>query len=120
MPLSHDDLDWFARRLRIAVYDTNREYRMSVEVKGLAETVRRAKEAIGKASTAAVRMESSANRVSDRVAQVENMIKQLDAAEADLGAAVGALSNGGPPLDDASNSSLTLDQAKSVVHEANK
>ena len=49
------------------------------------------------------------------------MIKQLNVAEADL-AAVGQLSNGGPPLDAPSSSSptLTLNQATNVVAEASK
>lgn len=30
MPLSQNDLDWYAARLSIAVYDTNQEYRMGI------------------------------------------------------------------------------------------
>jgi hypothetical protein len=100
MAVSQNDLDWFAARLMIAVYDTNKEHRMSVQVQALTEVVRQAKLAIATASTAAVRMSNSATRVSDRVAQVEGMIKELDAAEAELGAALGQMSNGGPPLSD--------------------
>ena len=105
---TQNDLDWFAARLMIAVYDINREHRMSVEVKGLADVVRRAKQAINAASDAAGRMQTSAERVTARVSQVEDMVKQLDAAEADLAAAVGQLSNGGPPLDDTRSSAAVL------------
>lgn len=73
---------------------------MSVEVKGLAEIVRQAKEAITLASSAGPKLRDSAQRVADKVSQVNDMIKQLDAADADLGAAIGAMSNGGPPLTD--------------------
>lgn len=30
MPLTRNDLDWFAARLSIAVYDTNREFRLGI------------------------------------------------------------------------------------------
>jgi pantothenate synthetase len=94
------NLDWFAARLLIVVYDLNREYRMSVEVKGLAETVRKAKAAISKASTVSSRMQVSAERLTETLAQVEDMTSQLDTAQAELQGAVGQLSNGGPPLDE--------------------
>lgn len=71
---------------------------MSVEVKGLAEIVRQAKDAIRTASDAAASMRSSATDLAATVGQVLDMQKQLDAANADLKAAVGAMSNGGPPL----------------------
>jgi hypothetical protein len=126
MPLSQNDLHWFAARLSIAVYDTNREWRrkrMSVEVKGLADIVREAKDAIRTASNAASGMRASAKELTSTVAQVVDMQRQLDSANADLKAAVGAMSNGGPggPLDgpDNSSNSLTLDQAANVVADAN-
>jgi ABC-type transporter Mla subunit MlaD len=78
---------------------------MSVEVKGLADIVRQAKEAISLASSAGPKLRDSAQRVADKVTQVNDMIKQLDAADADLGAAIGAMSNGGPPLADTAPSS---------------
>ena len=31
MPIKQNDLDWYAARLAIAVYDTNAEYRMSIQ-----------------------------------------------------------------------------------------
>jgi hypothetical protein len=103
MPVSQNDLDWFAARLLVAVYDTNAEHRMSVQVQALAEVVRNAKLAIATAQTAAVRMSNSASRVVDRVAEVEGMIKALDDAEQELGQALGTVvSNGAPagPLPD--------------------
>lgn len=78
---------------------------MSVEVRGLADIVREAKEAIGKAASSAERMRNSATRLTGTLSQVEDMTDQLDAAHADLQGAVGLLSNGGPPLDDAPRSS---------------
>jgi hypothetical protein len=115
MAVSQNDLDWFAARLMIAVYDTNKEYRMSVQVQALTEVVRQAKLAIATASTAAVRMSNSAARVVDRVAQVEGMIKELDSAEAELGAALGQMSNGGPPLDDGVKIGVDFGTTPSVV-----
>ena len=93
MPMSPDDWAWFAASVLGAAAEIRAEDRMSVEVKGLADTVLQARAAIAQASTAAMRMNDSALRV----AQVEDMIKQLNVAEADLAAAVGQLSNGGPP-----------------------
>lgn len=86
--------------LAAALHTAHMRYCMSVQVRGLAETVRNAKAAIALASTASERMTVSAGRVVERVAQVESMIKELDSAEAELGAALGQMSNGGPPLDD--------------------
>jgi cbb3-type cytochrome oxidase cytochrome c subunit len=102
--LSKDEQKWLAARLSIAVHDTNneqrkREHQMSLEVKGLADTIRQAKTAISKASDAAARMNASAGRLTTTLAQVEDMTNQLDSANADLQGAVATLSNGGPPLE---------------------
>jgi hypothetical protein len=116
----------FAGEVVVSAQELEREYRMSVEVKGLADTVRRAKEAIRTASTAAERMNDSAQRVSATVAQVESMIVELDQANADLTAALGSMTNGGPPLDEpassqgSSESGLTPSQAANVVAAQNK
>lgn len=100
---------------------------MSVEVKGLADVVRRAKQAINAASDAAGRMQGSAERVTMRVAQVEEMVAQLDAAEAELGAAVGQLSNGGPPLEVTPHSApgsgekvVGIERSLHMVEQANR
>lgn len=85
--------------LAYALHTFERETPMSLEVKGLADTIRAAKVAISKASDAAARMQGSAGRLTDTLGQVEDMTNQLDAANADLQGAVGTLSNGGPPLD---------------------
>lgn len=111
----------FAGDVLITAHEINREYQMAVEVKGLAETVRRAKSALGSASLAAGKLEDASVSVYKRVKQVEAMTSELVAAEQELGNVVDALSNGGPPLEEPSSSSqLTLDQAASVVNEANK
>jgi hypothetical protein len=104
MAISQDDWAWFAARVRQAVVDINTEHRMSVQVSGLADIVRKAKTAIDTAGVAAVRLNDSAQRVVNTIGQVDDMTRQLDAANADLTAAVGAMSNGGPPLEDTTNS----------------
>ena len=97
MPMSPDNWAWSAASVLGAAAEIRAKDRMSVEVKGLADTVRQARAAITQASTAAARMQDSAQRVHAGVAQVEDMISQLNTAEADLAAAVGQLSNGGRP-----------------------
>lgn len=115
----------FAGEVVISAEELEREYRMSVEVKGLADIVRQAKEAIRVASDAADGMRQSASDLTSTVAQVMDMKRQLDTANADLRAAVGAMSNGGPPLEQpsssagSSSSGLTVDQAASVVAAQN-
>lgn len=94
----HDALAIYAVNVLAAVNDVNEEHRMSVQVTGLADTVRRAKAAIDAAGGAAARLESSANAVVNTIGAVDDMTKQLDAANADLQAAVGVMTNGGPPL----------------------
>lgn len=120
MAISQNDLDWFAARLLIAVYDTNTEHRMSVQVSALADMVRNAKRAIATASDASARLNGSAQRVVQRVAEVEAMVNELNAAEVELAEALGATSNGGPPLDDtpASSPPLSIDASLRQV-EAN-
>lgn len=92
---------WFATRLMLAVYDINRDgkQRMSVEVKGLADTVRKAREGIAAASAKAAKLAASADALGQNLAAVDSVTQQLDAANAELQAAVGQLSNGGPTLD---------------------
>src|SRR6267142_282420 len=99
MPLTRNDLAIFAARVFVIADDVNKEHRMSVQVKGLADIVRQAKSAIDTARAAAVRLNDSAQRVVNTIGQVDDMTRQLDAANADLTAAVGAMSNGGPPLE---------------------
>ena len=124
--LSEHDFRWFAARLMVAMYDVNvesrRESGMSVEVKGLAATIRDAKKAIANASDASARMQASAQRLTSTLAQVEEMTSQLDAAHAELQAAVGQLSNGGPPLEEPAQSSPATSVAASLrmVEDANK
>jgi predicted ribosome quality control (RQC) complex YloA/Tae2 family protein len=98
--ISDQDLRWFGARLAIAVYDTNREMKFMEEIKGLAATVKRAKNAIRSASDSSKRLEHSANALASNLGQVEGLTRELDGANAELQAAIGLLSNGGPPLDD--------------------
>jgi hypothetical protein len=79
-------------------HNANVERRMSVVVTGLADTVRQAKAAIGAAGASATRLKSSALAVVATIGVVDDMTRQLDTANADLQAAVGEMTNGGPPL----------------------
>jgi hypothetical protein len=90
----------YAQDLSKAIYDLSEEYRMSVQIDGLTDMVKYAKSAISQASEAASRIQVSASRVAGRVSQVNEMVAQLDKAEAELGAALGEMTNGGPPLVD--------------------
>lgn len=114
MAMSQDDWAWFAARVRQAVVDINTEHRMSVQVSGLADIVRKAKTAIDTAGVAAVRLNDSAQRVVNTIGQVDDMTRQLDAANADLTAAVGAMSNGGPPLADTTSSAVSSPLASTL------
>lgn len=98
---------FFAAHVLAAADEINKEYRMSLQVKGLADIVRQAKSAIDTAGVAAVRLRSSAEAVVNTIGQVDDMTRQLDAANADLTAAVGAMSNGGPPLETTGGSAKT-------------
>lgn len=75
-----------------------RDRRMSVEVKGLADVVRSVKQAISVASNAAADMQKTAQSVVSKINQVNSLHQELVAADADLAAAIGEMSNGGPPL----------------------
>lgn len=102
-------------RLQIAFYDALRdqeirdrygiryytqEHEMSVQIDGLTDMVKYAKSAISQASEAASRVQGSATRLAGRVNQVNDLVSQIDKAEAELGAAIGEMTNGGPPLND--------------------
>lgn len=83
----------------------NQEHRMSVQnVKGLADIVRQTKASLAAASSAAGEMQSTANSVTSKVAQINELTNELKQADAELGAAIGQLSNGGPPLDSTTDS----------------
>ena len=76
---------------------------MSVQhVKGLAEIVRQTRAALAEATGAAGEMQVAAQSVASKVSMVKDMTSELKAADAELGAAIGQLSNGGPagPLPD--------------------
>src|ERR1700738_1087143 len=100
--LSENDLQWFAARLSIAVYDTNREHRlkMSVQIDGLTDMVKFVQSVASQASEAAARLQVSGSRVDDKLSMVNELVAQVDKADAALGAALGVMTNGGPPLND--------------------
>lgn len=108
----------FAGEVVIAAREIE-ERRMAAEVKGLAETVRQAKQAIARASSVAQRVNNSAASLASTMQRVEDMTVELDKANAELTGALGTITNGGPPLDDGGSEQLTLDQALNVVTEAN-
>ena len=84
---------------------------MAIEVKGLADTVRAAKEMVRKASDEAAKMADSAERLKETIAQVTQVRQELDDAQAELQAALGAMTNGGPSLwqDEGSYEGATFD-----------
>jgi ABC-type transporter Mla subunit MlaD len=73
---------------------------MSVIVKGLADTVRRAKAGIVRAGESAQGLNDSAENLNTVVDKVDAMKVELDGAAAELQGALGGLTNGGPPLAD--------------------
>ncbi len=73
---------------------------MSVQhITGLAEIVRQTKASLAEAASAAGEMQTSAASVTAKVSQIKDMTAELKAADAELGAAIGTMSNGGPPLE---------------------
>lgn len=94
----------------------NVERRMSVQVLGLADTVRKAKAAIDAAGGAATKLKASAEAVVSTIGVVTDMTAQLDAANRDLTDAVSVMSNGGPPLDSTATSAPTSPPAASPVN----
>jgi hypothetical protein len=95
-------------------HNARAERRMSVQVLGLADTVRKAKAAIDAASTAATRLKSSAEAVVATIGTVNDMTAQLDAANRDLTDAVGVMTNGGPPLESTTSSAGPSTPAVSI------
>ncbi len=72
---------------------------MSVQhITGLAEIVRQTKASLAEAAFAAGEMQASAASVTSKVSQIKDMTAELKAADAELGAAIGTMSNGGPAL----------------------
>lgn len=89
------------------------EIEMSVVVKGLADAVRKAKAGIDRAGATSTALGASAANLDSVVTQVEGMKNELDATAAELQAALGTTTNGGPPLDDLK--SATNDLAKAAA-----
>jgi hypothetical protein len=117
----------FAADVLVSADEINREYLMSAQIKGLAETVRRAKSVLGVAGQAAQRLEGAAAGLAETVATVDAMTGEIVEADKELRTVVDALKDGAAPLDQPENSSpsgapngLTLGQAVNFVHEANK
>lgn len=90
------------------------ELDMSVVVKGLADAVRRAKAGIDRAGGTSAALGASADNLTKVVDQVDGMRVELDATAAELQAALGGVSNGGPPLDDL-NSAVSELKATNVT-----
>lgn len=91
------------------------ELDMSVVVKGLADAVRRAKAGIDRAGATSTALGASAANLDSVVTQVEGMKNELDATAAELQAALGATTNGGPPLDDLNSAVSELKTASNVT-----
>lgn len=73
---------------------------MSVQnIKGLADIVRQTKASLAEAANAAGDMQATAASVTSKVSQIKDMTDELRAADAELGAAIGLMSNGAPPLE---------------------
>lgn len=94
-------MEMFEARLAIAVYDTRVQFGMAIQVKSLADTVRVARKAIEKAGDVSGRLKASAENMADVFGRVEDMTTQLDVATAELQAALGEQTNGGPAWDEA-------------------
>lgn len=88
------------------------DHEMSVQhVKGLADIVRQTKAALAEATGAAGEMQTAAQSVAGKVAMVRDMTNELKAADAELGAAIGTLTNGDPnpgPLPDTAPSNPNI------------
>ena len=137
MPWNQNHVDWVAARLLPAIYDINQQIRydrntkrlsllleeledheMSVQhVKGLADIVRQTKAALAEATGAAGEMQTAAASVASKVSMVRDMTNELKAADAELGAAIGTLTNGDPnpgPLPDTVPSAPTIQASSSA------
>jgi hypothetical protein len=86
---------------------------MSVVVKGLADAVRKAKAGIDRAGATSTALGASAANLDSVVTQVEGMKNEDDATAAELQAALGTTTNGGPPLDDLKSATADLAKASS-------
>jgi hypothetical protein len=138
VPVTQRDLDWLAARLLPDLYDINQRDKydrntrrltalhnelkdcMSVQnIKGLAEIVRQTRASLAAASLAAGDMQTSAASVTNKINQINDLTNELKAADAELGAAIGQLSNGGPsgPLPDTPTSATPI-QASSQQPQA--
>lgn len=110
----------FAADVAITADEINRELLMSAQIKGLADTVRRAKSVLGVAGAAAQRLEGATAGLAETVSTVDAMTGEIIAADTELRGVVDALKDGAAPLDPPENTSpLTLPQAVNVVQASN-
>jgi ABC-type transporter Mla subunit MlaD len=125
---SHERWLLFAGDVLISANEINRELQMSAQIKGLAETVRRAKSVLGVAGQAAQRLEGAAAGLAETVATVDAMTGEIVAADTELRGVVDAMKEDNGPLPASTEPSLgtavgaplTLGQSVNIVHEANK
>lgn len=82
---------------------------MAIEVVRLADVILQVKELVRQVSDEACLLVESVERLQDTMQQVTQMRNDLDNAEADLHAALGQMTNSGPPLDDNDNANDTTD-----------
>jgi hypothetical protein len=116
MPVTQNDLDWFAARLSIAVYDTNQEYRKSnmatPKLQGLAEAMKKLEHDLEDgAGKLMVKVDALGPRGQAALAKGHQKVDSKAALIGEIETFVTALegANGGDPLDDSSN---TSDQSK--------
>jgi hypothetical protein len=109
--MSQNDMDWFAARLSVAVYDTNKEYCLSLKNQDDPMSITGASHISGsikdKIAAAKARMAEIGSGTDAALAKLHSAGDAADAvnksiaAEADaLMSELGQFSNGGPPLDD--------------------
>lgn len=114
MPMTQNDMEWFAARLSLAVYDTNREFRsklnrhqqldspmsltgasqLSASIKERVAAAKKRVAQVNLGADAALTKLHSAADAAERIAVT--IEKEADA----LLSEIGQYSNGGPPLDD--------------------
>jgi hypothetical protein len=107
---TQNHMDWFAARLSIAVYDTNREHRATqnkdgpMSITGASHLSTSIRDMIAQAKS---RVADAHSKIGDAVdnlgsaaGQAEKIAAAINAEADDLLASAGQYTNGGPPLDD--------------------
>lgn len=108
--------DQLEDRFNLAVFDTNEEYRMSVaNVTGLADTVRQTRSILADLPSIVDDMKTTAADVMANVGTVKALTNELKNANVELKAAIGAMSNGAPPLETTTISAPAIPQPSPVA-----